>query len=221
MRTAFVFTGLLTLGALACSQSTTSPSSTTPTFTSSDAQVLAKQFANGAFNGANAGSSQSTRGVTTPPVNLASMLVRPESVTCNSSGTSCQLFQQYTQATNCTAGGRISVTGTISGIVSTGTLGFLGKINLSQTTSIIDWRCDGNWVANGDPYVSDLGTITMTGSHTTFSFHQSGGFLATNGAARVSCQNSVNVAWDDLTAGTLSGTMTCVPGGTFSVSGSF
>ena len=221
MRTFLGLTIVLGLAAIACTQSTTAPSSTTPTFTSSDAQVLAKQFANGAFNGANAGNTQSTRSVTAPSAHLASLLVRPESVTCNSSGTSCQLFQQYTQATNCTAGGRISVTGTLSGTVSTGTLGVLGKINLSQTTSIIDWRCDGNWVANGDPYISDLGTLTMTGSHTTFSFHESGGFLATNGAARVSCQDSVTVAWDDLTAGTFTGTVTCVPGGAFNVSGSF
>ena len=111
----------------------------------------------------------------------------------------------------------------ISGSVSAGNLGPFGTISLQQTDSIVDWTCAGDWTVNGDPYISDTGTITFTGNHSSFSFHQGGGWVAAATAGgRASCQESVSVSWDSTTnAGTLSGSVTCSPGGTFNVNGSF
>ncbi len=209
---------LLALVAAACSSSPSSPSA--PSLSSSDVQVLAKQFATAAVNGTKSGASQGTRSAG-PLVPLAAA-VRPQGISCNSSG-SCQIFQQYTQTTNCTSGGRASVSGMITGSVTAGNLGPFGTISLQQTDSIVDWACMSGWTVNGDPYVSDTGTINFTGNHQSFSFHQSGGWVAVATAGgRTSCQENVAVSWESATnAGTLSGSVTCRPGGTFSVNGSF
>lgn len=212
----------VTLAAIAvtgCS-SLVSPSSSV-SFSAADAQIVAKQFASGANNGVSAGSSQSTRAASPFGISPLSLL-SPQQVSCNSSGTSCQLFQQYSQTTNCTSGGRMSSSGQMSGSVSIGTLGPFGSISMTQTDSIVSWTCDGGWTINGDPYLSDTGTITMTGSHTSFSFRQGGGIsaVATTGE-RVSCLPSVTVTWDSSLGGSFSGSITCNPGGTYSVSGSF
>jgi hypothetical protein len=216
------FAALLALVAAACA-GLTSPSTS---FSASDAQTLAMQFATSAVNGANAGNRQSTQSIDRPrPLgSLFTSLLNPRSVSCNSSGTTCQIFQQYSQTTTCNSGGRESVSGMMSGSVSSGSLGPFGTISLQQTDSILDWTCDGGWTVNGDPYISDTGTITMTGNHYSFSFREGGGFVAsaTTNGARVSCQENVTVSWDSSAlGGTYSGTVTCNPGGTFSVSGSF
>lgn len=220
--------GLAALVAAACT-GLTSPS---VSFSGSDAQTLASQFATSAVNGANAGNRASTQsrgrtGRLEAPRPLGSVLTglfNPRSVSCNASGTTCQLFEQYSQTTTCNTGGRESVSGLMSGSVSSGSLGAFGTINLQQTDSIVDWTCDGGWTVNGDPYISDTGTMTMTGNHYSFSFHEGGGWVAsaTTNGSRVSCQENVTVSWDNTAlGGHFSGTVTCSPGGSFSVSGSF
>lgn len=118
----------------------------------------------------------------------------------------------------------MSIAGIISGSVSTGTLGALGSVSLQQTDSIIDWACDAGWTINGNPSIGDTGTITITGNHSSFSFREGGAWTAvsTTGGAQVNCQDSVSVLWDNTSlGGSFSGTVTCNPGGTFSVSGTF
>jgi hypothetical protein len=198
----------------------TSPGSSGATFTATDAQNLAKNFAQGATNGVNAGNNASTRGARAFN-ELPSPVLR--GISCNSTGSSCQIFQQYAQTTTCNGGGRMSVSGQINGSVSSGTLGPFGSISLTQNDSIIDWACDGGWVVNGDPQLSDTGTITLTGSHSAFSFREGGGFVAvaTTDGTRVSCLLSTSVSWDSSLGGSYSGTANCSPGGTFNISGSF
>ncbi len=198
----------------------TSPGSTGATFTSTDAQNLAKNFAQGASNGANAGNNSATHGVHSLD-ELFSPVLR--GVTCNSTGSSCQIFQQYAQTTTCNGGGRMSVSGQISGSVSNGNLGPFGSISLTQNDSVIDWACEGGWVVNGDPQLSDTGTITLTGSHSSFSFREGGGLsmVSTTDGTRVSCLLSTTVSWDSSLGGSFSGNMNCSPGGGFNVNGSF
>lgn len=203
-------------GAAACG-GPTSPS--TPSLSSSEVQILAKQFASVAVNGANAGSQQGTRASASMPFSAAAPRFFQPLTTCNASG--CQIFQQYSQTTTCQTGGRASAVGTISGAVTANNLGVFGTIGLQQTDSIVDWTCTGNWTVNGDPYISDAGTITFTGTHSSFSFRQGGGWMATNGAARTSCQENTSVQWDSSTGGIVSGTVACSPGGTFNVNQTF
>lgn len=77
-------------------------------------------------------------------------------VTCTQ--TSCVINQPISASRTCTAGGRIAVTGSITGsISSTGT----GIIQISATETISDWMCLPPLVINGDPYVSLTGTFSF------------------------------------------------------------
>ena len=62
------------------------------------------------------------------------------------------------QRTNCTAGGYIEVSGTMTGNISDQGSGVL---QLQVLETISDWRCIGNHVINGDPYISAAGTFTF------------------------------------------------------------
>ena len=133
-----------------------------------------------------------------------------------------QVFQPWSVPTNCAGGGYVSSVGHVSGSISVSdTLGAFGNISLTGTDSIIGWGCSGNWTVNGDPYLSEIGTLKITGNNISADFRQSGGFLATQNGARASCQVSVHVTWDNSLGGRVQGSATCVPGGTASVNGTF
>lgn len=78
------------------------------------------------------------------------------SVSCTP--TSCVINQPIAATRTCTAGGRIAVTGNISGTISSsGT----GVIQISATETISDWMCLPPLVINGDPYISLTGTFSF------------------------------------------------------------
>jgi hypothetical protein len=199
----------------------TGPGPSGSSFTATDAQNLAKNFAAGATNGANAGNRASTSGTHALVGDLRGPVAN--GVSCTANGSSCQIFEQYSQTTTCDGGGRITASGTISGSISNGSLGPFGSISLTQSDAISNWACEGGWVVNGDPMLTDVGTITLTGSHSSFSFRQGGSFLAvaTADGTKVSCQVNTSVTWDSSFGGSFSGTENCAPGGTFNVNGTF
>lgn len=90
------------------------------------------------------------------------------------------------QRTNCTAGGYIEVRGNMSGNISDQGS---GALLLQVTETISDWRCVGNLVINGDPYVSAAGTFTFLNGNmnSPASISIGGGFKWGTGSAQ-SCQ---------------------------------
>lgn len=85
------------------------------------------------------------------------------SVSCTQ--TSCVINQPITARLSCTAGGRMDVTGNISGTINnTGT----GLIQIQATETISDWSCSPPYIVNGDPYISLTGTFSfMNGAPST------------------------------------------------------
>lgn len=90
------------------------------------------------------------------------------------------------QRTNCTAGGYIQVLGNMTGNISDQGS---GALLLQVTETISDWRCIGNLVINGDPYVSAAGTFTFLNGNlnSPASVSIGGGFKWGTGSAQ-SCQ---------------------------------
>lgn len=90
------------------------------------------------------------------------------------------------QRTNCTAGGSIHVLGNMSGNISDQGS---GALLLQVTETITDWRCVGNLVINGDPYVSAAGTFTFLNGvlNSPASISIGGGFRWGTGSAQ-GCQ---------------------------------
>ncbi|HEY0994478.1 MAG TPA: hypothetical protein VGD77_00675 [Gemmatimonadaceae bacterium] len=107
------------------------------------------------------------------------------------------------QRTNCTAGGSIQVSGNMSGNISDQGS---GALLLQVTETISDWRCIGNLVINGDPYVSAAGTFTFLNgnlnSPATISI--GGGFKWGTGSAQ-SCQMQLTMLVYDNGTGRVSG----------------
>lgn len=112
---------------------------------------------------------------------------------------------QVTHRTNCTAGGNIQVLGNMTGSISdTGT----GVLLLQVTETISDWRCVGDYVINGDPYVSVSGHMSFLSgqmsSPTIFSL--SGGFKWGT-ASKDSCQMSLSILLRNDGTGSITGTV--------------
>ncbi|MDA1081638.1 MAG: hypothetical protein O2973_08155 [Gemmatimonadetes bacterium] len=111
---------------------------------SADAAVIAKQFAEGMSNG-----------VSNLQPGLAASALRE-----NGPGRVSNLLVNVpiSQRTNCTAGGNINVSGSMTGSISDeGT----GALLLGMTETITDWACVGGYVFNGDPYLSAAGTFSF------------------------------------------------------------
>ena len=180
----------------------------------SEMQSLADQFAKTAVNGF---------GSTTSKIHSIAAISGPASATASPAQTvTVQVFQPWSVRTNCAGGGYVSSVGHVSGSISVSdTLGAFGNISLTGTDSIIGWGCAGNWIVNGDPYLSEIGTLKITGNNISADFRQSGGFVATQNGARAGCQVSVHVTWDNSLGGRVQGSVTCNPGGTASVNQTF
>lgn len=136
-----------------------------------------------------------------PEVTETRDLLEDRSVQCTQ--TSCTIYQPFSATTNCTAGGRIVVSGDISGTMnSSGT----GLIQIQATETITDWRCITGHVINGDPYISLTGTFSYVngspGTQQTVSL--SGGFKWGTTAAQ-SCQIQLRTNFNSNGQGTTSG----------------
>jgi hypothetical protein len=86
----------------------------------------------------------------------------------------------------CTAGGRISVSGNISGTINdTGT----GLILISATETVTDWGCLPPLIINGDPYISLSGQFSyFNGVPSTQQHLTINGGVKWGGTAEESCQ---------------------------------
>jgi hypothetical protein len=89
--------------------------------------------------------------------------------------------------TSCTAGGYITVVGSLTGTASSCNMSYL---SLQLTESIVNWQCISGWVVNGNPYISLTGTFTFLAGGapaTQQTMTVSGGFAWT-GTDAGSCQ---------------------------------
>jgi hypothetical protein len=149
------------MGLAACSA--TDATGTTDGFTQGQAEAFAKQIGAAFGNGMGSASTVEAPESAPPPgggVDPARVLVNV----------------QVNHRTNCTAGGRMEVSGSITGVIDdqtgSGTL-------FSQTLeTITDWRCITGFVVNGDPYISGSGNMSFAGGQlaSTASFNFGGGF---------------------------------------------
>lgn len=105
---------------------------------------------------------------------------------------------------SCTAGGRIEVSGNISGNLDNNGS---GALLIQVTETITDWRCIGGFVINGDPYISLTGVFTfLNGAPATQqTMHMSGGFKWGTAAAE-SCQLYLTILFSQNGHGSVSGT---------------
>ena len=121
---------------------------------------------------------------------------------------------QITSRTNCTAGGRMEVSGSLTGSISnTGS----GILLLQVLQTVTDWECIGGLVINGDPYLSITGQMSFLGgamsSAATFRF---GGGIKWGTTAAESIQVNLTAIVNPNGSGTISGTI-----GGYSVVASF
>lgn len=159
---------------------------------------------------------------------VAQATARPTpSVSCNKSGTSCLLSFRYDATRRCSMGGSIHVLGTLSGTASRSSLN-PGSVWLhgNITVSIMNWRCVGGWVVNGDPYVSYALGIDTHSIFSALTLSQSGGWLATTPkgakpALKQSCQTQGSVSYGSFLGGRATQHVRCVPGGAYDVTQKF
>lgn len=119
-------------------------------------------------------------------VQQASLVVPGPLWTITCSQTSCVINQPISATRTCTAGGRIAVTGSITGSISnTGT----GIIQISATETISDWMCLPPLVINGDPYISLTGTFSFVNGQPATQQHVGiNGGIKWGTTAAASCQ---------------------------------
>lgn len=105
--------------------------------------------------------------------------------------------------TNCTAGGHIEVSGDLSGnIDDTGS----GVLFLQVLETISDWRCVGDRVINGDPYVSAAGHFNfLNGSQSSTATITFGGGFKWGAESSQGCQLTLTMLLRPDHTGSLSG----------------
>lgn len=125
---------------------------------------------------------------------MESKQVNSMSVTAAAPCVPVQLNINVNSRTTCTAGGYITVLGGLTGSInSCGT----GIMQLQLIESIVDWRCVGGWVVNGDPYISLVATFTfLNGSPATRQDMTINGGFKWGTSAAESCQIHLNTNFD-------------------------
>ena len=127
-----------------------------------------------------------------------------KSVQCSPDGSTCTYNIDFSYGQNCTAGGRIAVTGNLSGTTSNGS----GFLQISAQETITDWQCITGYIINGDPYISLTGTFTfLNGAPSTQqSMSISGGFKWGT-SAEESCQIQLSINFNANGGGTITGSV--------------
>ncbi len=109
-----------------------------------------------------------------------------------------------TQRTNCTAGGYINVTGSMTGSIDNNGSGVL---SLQVTETINSWQCITGYTVDGAPYLSAAGTFSFLNGHqaTAASISFGGGFQwSGNGSG--TCNIQMTMLFNPDGTGHLSGT---------------
>lgn len=127
-----------------------------------------------------------------------------KSVQCNPDTGTCTYNIPLSWRQNCTAGGAIEISGSITGTTTDGS----GFLQIGATETITDWQCITGYIINGDPYISLSGTFTFMGGvpSTQQSMTITGGFKWGTTAAE-SCQIYISINFNSGGGGTMSGTV--------------
>lgn len=218
MRSALPATLLILVATIACSgggptaADTAVPASTTPSNTT--VQRVVSGILNSLVGAIN---TTRSRNSSASVERLMVLGARPEGISCNASGTQCQVFEQSEDRSACPGGGYEGMSLTMSGTVTASTTSAQAAFRWDSFQTMVDCSRDG-WVTNSNPYLSAGGTIrtttTSSSSRTVITLTLGGGFVMTNApgtpAGRLVCANSgVILQWDDLTGWSNSGTLTC------------
>ena len=127
-----------------------------------------------------------------------------KTVQCNPDTGTCTINIPISYRLNCSAGGRMEVSGDITGTTSDGS----GILQIGLVETITDWQCITGFIVNGDPYISLTGTFTFLNNApaTQQSMTISGGFKWGTAAAE-SCQISLAINFGTDGSGTISGSV--------------
>jgi hypothetical protein len=117
----------------------------------------------------------------------------------------CTFNEQETFTETCQTGGNMQDNGTLTGSMNEQGTGYL---SFSDTTTITDWSCDGNYVVNGDPYVQLNSTFSyLNGSPATVQTMTLSGGFKWGTSANETCQLNITVNFNGNSgAGDISGT---------------
>ena len=192
-------------GGVGCGSAGSSGGSDGSDMSESQAIALSEQISGVAINGMNNISAQVIRGLEVEAL---------KSVQCNPDTGTCTYNIDVSYGQNCTAGGRIAVTGNLTGTTTDGS----GFLQISVQETITDWQCITGYIINGDPYISLLGTFTFMGGQPSSqqTMRISGGFKWGTTAAD-SCQIQLTINFNSGgNGGTITGSV-C----DYTVSGSF
>ena len=134
----------------------------------------------------------------------ASVNQAAKTVQCNPDTGTCTYNIPLSYSQNCTAGGRIGITGSITGTTSDGS----GFLQISAQETITDWQCITGYIVNGDPYISLSGTFSFLGGApaTQQSMTITGGFKWGTTAAE-SCQISLSINFGSGGGGSITGSV--------------
>ncbi|MFH1874208.1 MAG: hypothetical protein ABH859_03360 [Pseudomonadota bacterium] len=165
------------------------------------ADALSGQIADAAVNAMNSGNFAAMVSKALAGEDLPSKIAK--TIQCNDAG--CTINVPIDYGVNCTAGGRIAVTGSITGSTSSSGTGIL---QIGATETITDWECISGFIINGDPYISLSGTFSfLNGAPSTQqSLTISGGFKWGTTAAE-SCQIHLSTNFYTSGGGTTTGTI--------------
>ena len=108
------------------------------------------------------------------------------------------------QRTNCTSGGYINVTGSMTGSLdNNGT----GVLSLQVTETINGWQCIGGYTVDGAPYLSAAGTFSfLNGQQATAASISFGGGFQWTGNGSGTCNVQMTMLFNPDGTGHLSGT---------------
>lgn len=115
-----------------------------------------------------------------------------------------QINQQISYTLNCTSGGNMKASGSITGSISdNGT----GVILLDIPITISDWSCQTPLIINGDPYISITGTFSFVNGNPGTQQHItiSGGFKSETQSCQISLGTDFNTSGGGHTSGTVCG----------------
>lgn len=180
---------LLLFAAAGCGASDLTGSSTPKGLSQSQANSFASQIMAGFSNGMNQAHPQrGAVGALVPvPMDVAGITMGPRPFADGlPPGISATLVNvSVAQRTNCTAGGYINVTGSMTGSINDNGTGLL---SLQVTETINSWQCIGGFTMDGDPYVSAAGTFSfINGQQATAASISFGGGFRWTGNGSGSC----------------------------------
>lgn len=183
--------------ATGCSAASLTGTSTPQGLSQSQVNAFMGQVANAFSNGMAGANAQRTPASVVRDVNYRSATGFPSPL-------ATLVNVSVSQRTNCTAGGYINVTGSLTGSIdTTGT----GVLQTQVDETINSWQCIGAYVINGDPYLSAAGTFSfLNGQQATAASISFGGGFQWSGASSGSCSIQMTMLFEPDGSGTLSGT---------------